>query len=73
MLEDGDGFRRVAVAHRDPERERLMVELRSKYPFLADAPYGVPARGAHRAIRDGERKRWTSGWWPPHGTMSIFG
>ncbi|HEY3268010.1 MAG TPA: ATP-binding protein [Armatimonadota bacterium] len=43
LLEDGGGYRRVAVAHTDPERERLMVELRSKYPFMPDATYGVPA------------------------------
>jgi signal transduction histidine kinase/ActR/RegA family two-component response regulator len=46
---DGASIRRVAVAHVDPGRERLVREVRERHGFNMAAPSGVP-----RVLRTGE-------------------
>jgi PAS domain S-box-containing protein len=43
LVEPAGGFRRLAVAHADPEREAVAWELERRWPPRADAPFG-PAR-----------------------------
>jgi PAS domain S-box-containing protein len=49
MLDDAGRPRRLAVAHPDPEKERLARELEERYPADPDAPAGLP-----RVLRTGE-------------------
>ena len=49
VVEPDGGLRVVAVAHRDPERERLAWELAERYPPDPDAAVGVGARRSARA------------------------
>ena len=48
-LDEEGRIRRLAVAHPDPERERLARELEERYPPDPDAAHGVPA-----VLRSGE-------------------
>ena len=48
LLDDDGTIRQLAVAHVDPDKVTLAVELRRRYPPEPDAPHGVPA-----AIRSG--------------------
>ena len=43
VLDDAGEMKLVAVAHADPEKERLAWELDRRYPTDPDAPTGVPA------------------------------
>lgn len=48
-LGHGGSFERVAVAHVDPEKERLGWEISRRYPTKSDAPAGMP-----NVVRTGE-------------------
>ena len=48
LLDDDGTIRQLAVAHVDPEKVALAIDLRRRYPPDPDAPQGVPA-----AIRSG--------------------
>jgi PAS domain S-box-containing protein len=43
VVDDAGDLKLVAVAHADPEKERLAWELEARYPTDPDAPTGVPA------------------------------
>jgi serine phosphatase RsbU (regulator of sigma subunit) len=49
LVDQSGDLKPVAVAHQDPERERLAWDLSSRYPARADDPEGVP-----KAIRTGQ-------------------
>ncbi|MBA3767113.1 MAG: PAS domain S-box protein, partial [Acidobacteria bacterium] len=42
MLEQGHAFRRLAVAHTDPAKVELAMELERLYPTDMNAPHGLP-------------------------------
>jgi PAS domain S-box-containing protein len=42
MVEDDGSIRSLAVAHVDPAKVDMALELRERYPTDPDAPYGVP-------------------------------
>ena len=48
LLEADGTIRQLAVAHIDPDKVQLAIDLRRRYPPDPDAPHGVPA-----AIRSG--------------------
>jgi PAS domain S-box-containing protein len=52
VAQDG-GFERVAVAHVDPAKERLVSDLESNYPTDPDSP-----RGAPNVVRSGRSELW---------------
>ncbi|HEX8139820.1 MAG TPA: PAS domain S-box protein [Pyrinomonadaceae bacterium] len=43
MLEQGQSFRRLAVAHTDPAKIELAMEIERRYPTDMNAPHGLPA------------------------------
>jgi PAS domain S-box-containing protein len=43
MLEQGRSFRRLAVAHTDPAKVELAMELERRYPTDMSASYGLPS------------------------------
>jgi PAS domain S-box-containing protein len=49
MLEQAHSFRRLAVAHTDPAKVELAMELERLYPTDMNAPYGLP-----RVLRTGK-------------------
>jgi signal transduction histidine kinase len=48
LLDDDGSVRRAAAAHRDPERQALMLEILSRYPVSTEARMGTS-----RVLRDG--------------------
>jgi len=54
VREEDGCIRRLAVAHPDPEKERLARELEERYPTDPDAPVGLP-----RVLRTGEAELMT--------------
>jgi PAS domain S-box-containing protein len=50
MVDDDGGLRNVAVAHVDPEKVAMALELQQRYPPDLDAPTGAP----NVALRTGE-------------------
>jgi signal transduction histidine kinase/ActR/RegA family two-component response regulator len=53
-VEDGD-LREVAIAHRDPEKERLFRETRRRYP-----PSSARSHPIFEVLRTGQLLRWTT-------------
>lgn len=49
LADDTGSISRVETAHVDPEKEEIVRELWRRYPYRADAPFGVPA-----VVRTGE-------------------
>lgn len=49
VVDEDGAVRRLAAAHVDPAKEQLARELRERYPFEPDAPWGVP-----RVLRTGQ-------------------
>jgi PAS domain S-box-containing protein len=55
LLEDDNSVLRAAAAHRDPEREREMLEILARYPVRTDA-----RSGTSRVLRTGNSELLTS-------------
>jgi PAS domain S-box-containing protein len=60
LTEESGSTRQIAVAHVDPAYEPLLREIRARYPFDPDQPYGVTnvIRTGKPEIRNGIDARW---------------